>query len=204
MPTEPAQPGGRPRRDRQRTSRAILRAATSCFAESGYDAATTRSIAERAGLSEGLIHRYFGGKQGLLIAIMRQFLEDNSRQPSLPPGPDLSQAIRSFLTASATHHQQMVDAMRVLISRAIIDPEVGHMMGKDLACRHIPGLAEPLARANPTDAEAAAFVLSAFSFVLGFMAPHVFGFEREQLNQVGDFVARAVGRELQSSPATSA
>lgn len=184
-------------RSRQATTAAILAAATRAFAEVGYDAATTRGIAERAGVSEGLIHRYFGSKEGLLVAMMRQFLEASAAQPSLAPGAaGLAPAIERFFLDSLQHHNDSVDAMRVLVSRAIIDPKVGEMMGRDIAERHVPGLAQPLRSAGKTEVESAAFVLSAFSFVLGFMAPHVFGLEREGLKKTAGWLARAVANEL--------
>jgi AcrR family transcriptional regulator len=185
-------------RSREATTAAIMAAATRAFAEVGYDAATTRGIAERAGVSEGLIHRYFGSKEGLLVAMMRKFLEDSASQPSLRPGgKDLAPAIERFFLESLLHHDDAVDAMRVLVSRAIIDPKVGAMMGEDIAQRHVPGIAEPLSAAGHQNVESAAFVLSAFSFVLGFMAPHVFGLEREQLKKTAGWLARAVANELE-------
>lgn len=43
----------------------ILRAGLESFAENGYDGATTRSIATRAGVNLGLLPYYFGGKPKL-------------------------------------------------------------------------------------------------------------------------------------------
>ena len=48
----------------------ILEAAARVFAERGFHRATTREIAETAGVSEGTIYNYFGGKEDLLVAIM--------------------------------------------------------------------------------------------------------------------------------------
>ena len=45
------------------------------FAKRGYDAATTREVAQAAGVSEQLIQRYFGGKAGLLRAVMKNYAE---------------------------------------------------------------------------------------------------------------------------------
>lgn len=48
----------------------ILQAALTLFAEQGYNATSTSKIAKAAGVSEGLIFRHFGSKEGLLNAIM--------------------------------------------------------------------------------------------------------------------------------------
>ena len=45
-------------------------AALKLFASKGYEATTTREIATCAGCAEGLIHRYFRSKAGLLSALI--------------------------------------------------------------------------------------------------------------------------------------
>jgi AcrR family transcriptional regulator len=50
----------------------ILNAAARVFAEKGFSRATTREIAEAAGVSEGTIYNYFDSKEDLLIGIMAQ------------------------------------------------------------------------------------------------------------------------------------
>ena len=57
-------------RDRAGKKQALIVAALKLFASKGYDATTTREIAACAGCAEGLIHRYFSGKAGLLPALM--------------------------------------------------------------------------------------------------------------------------------------
>lgn len=47
-----------------------MKAGIQVFAKKGYDAATTKDIAKTAGANEALIMRYFGGKKGLLEAIL--------------------------------------------------------------------------------------------------------------------------------------
>jgi AcrR family transcriptional regulator len=54
---------------------AILLAALELFAETGYSGTPTSRIAQRAGVSEGLIFRHFGNKTGLLEAILQAGLE---------------------------------------------------------------------------------------------------------------------------------
>lgn len=48
----------------------ILNAALELFAEEGYRSTSTSKVAKRAGVSEGLIFRHFGNKEGLLKAII--------------------------------------------------------------------------------------------------------------------------------------
>jgi AcrR family transcriptional regulator len=50
------------------TRQRILRAATQLFAEAGYAQATTRLIAEAAGVNEVTLFRQFGSKKALLMA----------------------------------------------------------------------------------------------------------------------------------------
>ena len=48
----------------------ILEAALALFAKEGYHATSTSKVAKAAGVSEGLIFRHFGNKEGLLQAIL--------------------------------------------------------------------------------------------------------------------------------------
>ena len=61
----------RPRKRNAEATRAtILEAAKAQFAQLGYDRATLRGIAARAGADVALIKRYFGGKQALFTAAL--------------------------------------------------------------------------------------------------------------------------------------
>jgi AcrR family transcriptional regulator len=53
------------------TREAILSAARDAFAERGYDAASIRAIATRAGVDPALVHHYFGTKEQLFLAAMQ-------------------------------------------------------------------------------------------------------------------------------------
>lgn len=48
----------------------IVKAALKLFATQGYASTSTSKVAKEAGVSEGLIFRHFGNKEGLLNAIM--------------------------------------------------------------------------------------------------------------------------------------
>jgi TetR/AcrR family transcriptional regulator len=49
----------------------LLAVATRIFAERGYDASTTASIAAAAGVTEPVLYRHFRGKQALFLAVVR-------------------------------------------------------------------------------------------------------------------------------------
>ncbi|HEX3785776.1 MAG TPA: TetR family transcriptional regulator [Pseudonocardiaceae bacterium] len=54
------------------TKAALLAAAKAVFAEQGYDNATVRTIAARAGVDPAMVNHWFGGKQGLFAAAVLQ------------------------------------------------------------------------------------------------------------------------------------
>ena len=52
------------------TREQILTAAREVLAVDGYPGATTRAVADRAGVQLSLVHYHFGGKRGLLAAVL--------------------------------------------------------------------------------------------------------------------------------------
>ena len=54
----------------------ILRAAVELFQEQGFHSTTTHQVADRAGISVGLIYQYFGNKEDLLRAAIVDILAD--------------------------------------------------------------------------------------------------------------------------------
>lgn len=60
----------------QRRRRQILDAATEVMSRTGFHATAMQTVAERAGISVGLIYQYFGNKDDLLLAVIVDILED--------------------------------------------------------------------------------------------------------------------------------
>src|SRR5262249_26125652 len=54
----------------------LLEAAALEFADVGYDAATMKAIAERAGASIGSIYQYFPNKQAVIRALRNQYVTE--------------------------------------------------------------------------------------------------------------------------------
>ncbi len=69
------------KRNPERTTRIIRRAALSEFSKVGYEAARVDRIAARSRLSKGLIYHYFGSKDELFLAVLEdlygQLREEN-------------------------------------------------------------------------------------------------------------------------------
>jgi AcrR family transcriptional regulator len=58
----------------------ILDAAEKCFIDSGFHAAGMARVAQTAGISPGLIYRYFDGKASLVKAIIARHLESEGNR----------------------------------------------------------------------------------------------------------------------------
>lgn len=65
-------------RARQESEDKLIQAAAELLGEVGPRAMSVRAVAERAGVNHGLVHHYFGGKDGLLRAAMRQLVEEHA------------------------------------------------------------------------------------------------------------------------------
>ena len=86
----------------QDTRTALVEAARAVFAENGYDGATVRAIATRAGVDAAMVNHWFGGKEGLFAKAVLQLPFDPAELHSaLSDGPadELGERIvRTFLT----------------------------------------------------------------------------------------------------------
>ena len=70
--TDQSKPKPRARNARPKIERAALK----LFIHEGIDAATTREIAEKAGVSEGALYRHYKGKDELALSL---FMETHNR-----------------------------------------------------------------------------------------------------------------------------
>jgi AcrR family transcriptional regulator len=65
-------PARRKRMPRAERERQMMAVAEEVFADRGYVAASMDEIAERVGVSKPMLYEYFGSKEGLLVACIRQ------------------------------------------------------------------------------------------------------------------------------------
>lgn len=96
MPDEP--PARRTQQERrQEAERKLLAAATALIAQHGSRALTLAKVGEAAGYSRGIVSHYFGSRENLLRAVMR-----DARTFTLPDVGDsaadwLAEAVRAYL-----------------------------------------------------------------------------------------------------------
>ncbi|MEU7477228.1 TetR family transcriptional regulator [Lentzea sp. NPDC042327] len=119
------------------TRAALLAAARETFVEKGYDGATVRAIAARAGVDAAMVNHWFGGKEGLFAQSVLQLPFDPAEiLKRLLDGP-VEEAgeriIRTFATVwdatgggtfaalirSVTSHQEVANALRSFFISAI-------------------------------------------------------------------------------------
>lgn len=72
----------RPTRSRASSEEKLIVAAAELLAEIGPRSLSVRTIAERAGVNHGLVHHYFGGKDGLLKAAMSRLVDEHATYAS--------------------------------------------------------------------------------------------------------------------------
>ena len=136
MPDEQARPRGR-RRAGEDTRAALLDAARVEFTERGFDGATVRTIALRAGVDAAMVNHWFGGKDGLFVAAMEIPVNPAEIVPRILDGAPEQLAeriLRTFLSVwdtngggalaalmrSVASHEEAARMMREFVSRVII------------------------------------------------------------------------------------
>jgi len=201
----------RGRHDKQGRRACLVEAATQVFAEKGYEAATTREVAERAGCSEGLIHRYFGGKRGLLFAALEQKAEKAAANAAAlaPDCDDLHDDLRGIFLAYLQYTLAQRDFMRVVSERAIVDPEVGRFIGSRLEEERARLFTEKLRRhqragrvRDDVDCAVVGRLISGLCYQSGFFLQVVFEMPPEEVQRIMREVVHVIVRGI-AAPAAA-
>jgi AcrR family transcriptional regulator len=115
-------------RNAQATRAAILAAGKTQFARSGYEGAFLRDIAADAGADAALINRYFGGKEGLFAACLREAISSEAlfkgRRDAFGRG-----AANVFASRSAPAAEEPMLGFR-LILQAATSANTAHMLNE--------------------------------------------------------------------------
>jgi AcrR family transcriptional regulator len=118
--------------DSDDTRQRILEAAAQVFAEKGYARATTRALAEAAGVNEVTLFRHFGSKEGLFSAVIEAYAA-----PALNTAiaADLTGDYRRDLLTMGGHVLGALlerrEAMRLMLCEAEHFPEVRQALAQN-------------------------------------------------------------------------
>ena len=181
-----------PREERRRRTEAhILEAARELFAEVGFERATIRGVASRAGIDPALVMQYFGSKEGLFGAAARWSHEHEtvlgaSREEL--PAAALADLMAKFETAGDR------EAAVALMRSCLTHPEAVRIMRDEVMCERATAIADTLGGA---DAELRASLIGACMIGLAMARyvleiPGVANAPREDVERLMEPVLRAL------------
>ncbi len=200
------QKNDRPLRRRNRLAReqALISAASRLFALKGYEATTTREIAAEAGCAEGLIHRYFNGKAGLLHGLIRSRLSREVAEISqcLRLSSGLKAEVLQLVNLELQNTWEDREFFQVVVPLAVADPKVGQVIKKIGRTQRLKAVAERLKRFDrrksfsEQDRQALAHFIGVMGFMFGFVAPVILGDDLEDARKVALTITRMLARSL--------
>jgi AcrR family transcriptional regulator len=109
--------------DPDRTRRDIVEVATREFAQKGYSGARVDAIASRTRTSKRMIYYYFGGKEGLYLAVLEEAYSSIRRAEStldlesLPP----EAALRTLVGSTFDYYTEHPEFVRLVMNENIMD-----------------------------------------------------------------------------------
>src|SRR5258708_11148946 len=135
MTQSPAAASVAPSPAAQEGIRHIIDASAAVLARDGYAGTSMKDIAREAGVAQGLIHYYFGSKEDLVLAVVRQacaeMLEETRRSFSEAQGQPLTRAWAG-LQAAERRSPERPRLFRLLIGMvppSHNNPSLGHQRG---------------------------------------------------------------------------
>ena len=189
-------------RDPASKQESLIVAATKLFAHRGYEATRTAEIAARAGCAEGLIHRYFGGKKGLLLALIQQRVSQEVVEltDQLPLAPTLEEEVLHLVDWEVSNMWHDRDFLRVIMSRALVEPHVGKVLSRAGLSRHVPAFVQRLKNFKPRrppseeEMEGLAQSIKTIGLVFGFMRPVLLQQDRRAARNMAITIAKLMVR----------
>jgi AcrR family transcriptional regulator len=103
----------------------ILEAARALFSQAGFEQATTREIAARAGIAAGTLFNYFPTKEAIAVALVAEAMARAHRQFDKRPA---GQSLEESLFALVAHELRYLKSCRPLLAPVLelaLSPMVG-------------------------------------------------------------------------------
>ncbi|MFF9561943.1 TetR family transcriptional regulator [Leifsonia sp. NPDC014704] len=130
---------GRPRKERGAGSAraSIMRAAAEEFAERGYEAASLRAVARRAGVDPALVHHYFDDKADLFTATLEAPLRPDRAVDLILAGTqhDMGERLVAYLLERLDDEKS--GRRMVVILRTVLSSGPGTRMVREFLVREV-------------------------------------------------------------------
>lgn len=131
---------GRPKGGESDAQDRIVSAAVDEFGELGYDGATMRGIAARAGVDAALVHHYFGTKADLFTQVVGAPMRPDLDIPQLLEGPDdeLGERIARYVLEAWEHpdvRTRGITLLRAGIGNRLTTPLLAGFLRRELIGR---------------------------------------------------------------------
>lgn len=104
----------------------IIEAALTLFNEKGYYQTVTTDIAARAGVSVGILYRYFKDKKDILLAILALSFQNfrDTLDERVQENGDIKTFFREYLNVSSASHELSGALYRELMALAYLDEDI--------------------------------------------------------------------------------
>lgn len=128
---------------RRRTEGAILEAARELFSEVGFEKATIRAVAARAGIDPALVMQYFGSKDQLFAASARWSTQhDEVRRADVEGLPAAAlEDLFAVFESDSTHRE----AAAALLRNCLTHPSAAAIMRDEVMCEKAADVAATIA-----------------------------------------------------------
>lgn len=186
------------------TREAILAAACDVYSQLGFRGATTRRIAETAGVNEVTIFRHFGSKEALLTDALRA-LSSGSPQAQLPADPrDPDAELAAWSVAQLAHLRGKRAMIRTCMGEMEERPEMSECAAAEPRaafaelCRYLNRVRDAGMAFNEFDERVAAITLmgALFSDAMGReMMPEIYPAPEAAARAYAGLVLRAIGAD---------
>jgi len=112
------------------TRRAILAAARAMFAARGYERATIRAVAARAGVDASMVMRYFGSKEGLFAAAVTLDMQVPDLR-SVPAAGRGELLVRDFISRweDPVRAEEMIALLRTAVTSETVAGQLQGVLG---------------------------------------------------------------------------
>ncbi len=127
----------------------ILRAAMVCFAKCGFHQTSMHDVSEEAGISVGLIYRYFASKEAVISALAEEHKQElQELLERARSAPTLLDSLEILLTAHCCEDQPQMHCAFVvdLFAEAGRNPIIANLV-RDVLETGMAGITEVIARA---------------------------------------------------------